>query len=922
MTSCKMLLSSLLTVLVCCGACPAITGYYVGELKGVDLPEGRCAGHSPTGISWTAPENGKVKIAGNVWKIRNSSDVGVTLWIKGKKVLHQAPVPPQSDDCNSRKPKSLTALIRQTGGKAAWLKNIAMKKGDQIVLYLEGNDYVAVDLVIKCRNKVWDFAKDFSYDQNPNGPWAIGGVTVDEHDQPQLKLMERVEPYYDRNARMSRDLRAWKGDGSVMMFQSIGEVPFNRDYGFMTGKTVYTEAMDQDNWIGRCWAADGTQKLEYEGFAVDAFEIEIADEPLTGWKFLGIEELPHGRDENKHIMVRLQNIEQAIAVTVHTLLDGSPIIKRWLEITNNTDAPLPLTAVRPWTTRLYNNVAFGGYITPPKEKTDTPFVLGRYTRQKHCWEGSFEWKEFKEDETYETSCEYGQCYGKPFFIVQSRGTGTYLIGHLAWSANWHMTFDYKNEKYGHLLDIKVGPWASVALRVIDPGETVETPAIHMGLVAGKLNEAIQAMHTHIRRTVNLPLDPKYRYLAQYSQPGDQGYFIANFGDKSRFTEESVKRNIDIAAAIGAELYIMDNGWMARYGDWDIPAPDRFPNDLKPLVDYCHSKGMLFGLYGEFEKAVPGTRIVAEHPEWFGWYPFEVINLGAPGAAEYVEKEICHMIDKYGIDLLRLDYNTPRDERTEGEPNLRHGIEENNFWRFYEGVRQIFTNVHKKYPDLILQQAACGGGRNDLGTVPLFHENYLTDGLRLPYQIQSYAGQAIALPPENFLIAHGANAGGGNGHPENLDTNLRIAYTLATPWLFSGAVAPSMEAMPPERIERFLHYDKIYKEFIRPAFPTCKMYQHAPITPDTGVWDSGWFVMEYAAPDGSKGWATLIRVGDCPTDTYLFKPRGLRYGKKYRVTVDSGDDTFITDGHNLITNGLPVCLEVLSESELLLFEEIK
>lgn len=297
----------------------------------------------------------------------------------------------------------------------------------------------------------------------------------------------------------------------------------------------------------------------------------------------------------------------------------------------------------------------------------------------------------------------------------------------------------------------------------------------------------------------------------------------------------------------------------------------------------------------------------------------MINLGAPGAAEYVEKQIAKMIDKYGIDLLRLDFNTPRAERTEGQPNLRHGIEENNFWRYYDGVHQIFTNIHERYPNLILQQAACGGGRNDLGTVPYFHENYLTDGLRLPYQIQNYAGQSLALPPENFLIAHGANAGGSNGHPENLDTNLRIAYTLATPWLFSGAVAPSLEAMPPERIKRFLHYDKIYKEFVRPIFPSCKMYQHAPVSPNTGVWDSGWFAMEYAAPDGSKGWATIIRVGDCPTDTYLFKPRGLRYGKRYRVTVDSLNDSFTTDGFTLITNGIPVRLEVLSESELFLFE---
>lgn len=918
----RIKLSCFIVLIISCGFCHAFTDYYIGELKAVDLPEGFCAGHAPTGIRWTAPENTTVDISGHVWKIRNSSDVGVTLWIKGQKVLARGIVPAQSIDCNSKKPKILADLLTEKGGKPSLLKNISMKKGDEIVLYMEGNDYMAVELNIKGGGKTWDFAKDFSYENNPNGAWAFGGVTVDENDLPQLTLLDRVEKYFDRNARMSKDLRAWKGEGSAMMFKSIGDIPIFRDYGFVSGKTVYTEAMYQDRWIGRCWAADGTQKLEYEGFMSDAFEIEIDNEKLTGWKFKGIEELPGSNADSKHLVVNLQNTGQDIAVKVHTALDGTAIIKRWLEITNHTEKPLPLTAVHPWTTTLYNNVALGGYMTPPKEKAEVPFVLGYYTRQKHYWEGSFEWKEFEMDETFGTLCEFGQCYGKPFFIVQSRGTGTHLIGHLSWSANWEMEFDFKDKRYGHFLDIKAGPWASTALRVIDSGETIETPAIHMGMVAGDLNETVQAMHSHIRRSVNLPLESKYRYLAQYSQPGDQGYFIASFGDNSRYTEESVRRNIDIAAAIGSELYIMDAGWWENRGDWDVAAFSRFPNELKPLVDYCHSKGMLFGLYGEFEKANPGSRIHTEHPEWFDWYPYEVINLGAPGAAEYVENEICKMVDKYGIDLLRLDFNTPKDERTEGIPNIRHGIEENNFWRYYDGFRQVFENINKKYPNLVLQQAACGGGRNDLGTVPSFHENYLTDCLRLPYQIQNYAGQSLALPPENFLIAHGANAGGGNGHPENLDTNLRIAYTLATPWLFSGAVAPSMDAMPPERIERFLHYDKIYKEFIRPIFPTCKMYQHDPVTANTGVWDSDWFAMEYASPDGSKGWATIIRVGDSETDTYLFKPKGLRYGKTYRVTVDSLDDSFIAEGLTLMRDGLPARLGVLCQSELFLFEEVQ
>jgi len=104
-----------------------------------------------------------------------------------------------------------------------------------------------------------------------------------------------------------------------------------------------------------------------------------------------------------------------------------------------------------------------------------------------------------------------------------------------------------------------------------------------------------------------------------------------------------------------------------------------------------------------------------------------------------------------LDLFRIDFNIPSPTPFEGEPIERHGLMECNFWRYWEGFCGVFERARAKYPELVLQQAACGG-RNDLMTVGRFHEAYLTDGLRMPYELQNYSGQALSLPPENFLIA--------------------------------------------------------------------------------------------------------------------------------------------------------------------------
>ena len=98
-----------------------------------------------------------------------------------------------------------------------------------------------------------------------------------------------------------------------------------------------------------------------------------------------------------------------------------------------------------------------------------------------------------------------------------------------------------------------------------------------------------------------------------------------------------------------------------------------------------------------------------------------------------------------------------------------------------------------------------------------------------------------------------------------------------------------------------------------------MYHHAPVSATGGVTSGGWFAMEYTAPDCGKGWATIVRIGTSDSDTCLFKPRGLDRGKIYRVTFDSTGETATRDGMEWVRDGLPVRLESIMSSELLLFE---
>ena len=304
-------------------------------------------------------------------------------------------------------------------------------------------------------------------------------------------------------------------------------------------------------------------------------------------------------------------------------------------------------------------------------------------------------------------------------------------------------------------------------------------------------------------------------------------------------------------------------------------------------------------------------IYKQHPEWF-IPPYALVDMTNSEAVDFLHQQIKRMVEDYKIDLFRLDYNPGFDY--EMGQHLRQGIAENDYWRYYEGTYRLFQQVKKEFPQLILQQAAAGGGRNDLGFVSRFDEQYTTDGLDIPVVPQDLSGQTLGLPVEMFATAFGIPANSvSRGH---LDTHLRLTFSLGTPWL--APVAPEMGDLNPEIAEKYRYYANLYKAFVRPIMPTCRIFHHTPVNSSEGVENNPWFAMEFDAPDRSKGWATFVKLYPGPSD-YQFIPRGLDPAKTYKVTFDHLKTSITISGLQLINHGVNIRLESVGDSELLLFE---
>jgi hypothetical protein len=200
---------------------------------------------------------------------------------------------------------------------------------------------------------------------------------------------------------------------------------------------------------------------------------------------------------------------------------------------------------------------------------------------------------------------------------------------------------------------------------------------------------------------------------------------------------------------------------------------------------------------------------------------------------------------------------------------------------------------------------------------VFQEQFTSDRATFPYVYRMLSGMSVYLPPEVLVNSNGM------AYPKDLpdlDTTLRGAYALGnTPMIFNALLPKSVDELRPEVRAKFGHYANIYKGFIRPLLPTCKVYHHAPVNATGGVEFGNWFAMEFASADGKKGWVTIIRLSKSGSDTYVLKPKGLDQNRTYSVILDNTGETKSIDGSNLMSTGLRIDSKSDRASELVLFE---
>ena len=275
------------------------------------------------------------------------------------------------------------------------------------------------------------------------------------------------------------------------------------------------------------------------------------------------------------------------------------------------------------------------------------------------------------------------------------------------------------------------------------GESYTSPWLY-GTYGRGLDECAGRFHTFLRARPNHP---------STDRPVTLNVWEAVYFDHDLPTLVELA---DIAAGVGVERYVLDDGWFGSrrddhsgLGDWTV-SPDVWPDGLHPLVDHVTGLGMQFGLWFEPEMVNLESDVARNHPEWVmgtgGRTPLasrhqQVINLGMPDCYAYVRDAIFAILAEYDISYIKWDHN--RDLVDAGtHPSGRPGVHAQTL-----AVYRLLDEIRAAHPGLEIESCSSGGARVDLGILERTDRVWVSDCID-PHDRQNmmlWTGQL--LPPE-------------------------------------------------------------------------------------------------------------------------------------------------------------------------------
>lgn len=432
----------------------------------------------------------------------------------------------------------------------------------------------------------------------------------------------------------------------------------------------------------------------------------------------------------------------------------------------------------------------------------------------------------------------------PWFAVDRGNTdedrGEVWFGVLAWSGNWKLIAEV-TDFMSTRIHLGINDW-DFAWR-LNPGETFTTPSSLAGYTQNGFGAASRALHDYIREFV-LP-HGKTLHKVLYNS------WEATFFNVDEASQMALA---ELAASIGVELFVVDDGWFqgrifdnAGLGDW-LPDEQKFPKGLSPLIEKVNALGMDFGLWIEPEMVNPDSELYRAHPDWVIHFPTRkrsearnqlILNLASCEVQEYLIRTFDRLLEDNNIAFIKWDMN-----RNVSEPGFSdfEGKGRELWVRYVWGLYHIWRELSARHPQVIWQSCSGGGGRADVGILHLADQIWVSDNTDATARLAIQEGFSQVFPA-NTMEAWVTDMG---------NYYLPLDFRFHTSMCGSLGVGANLNNWSPTELTRAAKWINVYKE-IRPIIQWGDQYRLI------SAQQSNFSALQYNSKDRTQGVLFVFRT---------------------------------------------------------------
>ncbi|SDO84255.1 alpha-galactosidase [Actinacidiphila guanduensis] len=415
----------------------------------------------------------------------------------------------------------------------------------------------------------------------------------------------------------------------------------------------------------------------------------------TWWEFAGARQ-----DEEAALELEFADPVTGLRATLHyRVVPGTDVLLRWTVLANTGAEELHLEQLDSAAVNVpVTGAARLTYLTGQwaQEFTRTTLELAR---------GRFEMGS--------TQGVPGHAYA-PWLALQDAAeadgpaTATWGVA-LQWPGSWHLTADAEP---GGGLRVRAGRVPHEGAVALAPGAELRTPELACAFSPEGLDGLSRVWHRYERHLAGERLHRPRKVL--YNSWEATGFDV----DAAAQLELA-----EIAAELGVELFVVDDGWFTGrgdekggLGDWTAD-PAAFPDGFDAFIARIKALGMDFGLWVEPEAVSPASALHAEHPEWV--YRIDgrpatlvreqlLLDLGRADVQDFVLATLDRLLTAHDISYLKWDMNRPPTER--GRPGATEPGALDLDAAHAAGYLRVLDHLRTRHPHVTVEGCAGGGAR--------------------------------------------------------------------------------------------------------------------------------------------------------------------------------------------------------------------